>query len=222
MYNSTIITLLTCLIILISLTKVQSQELEEYIPYLREPIVVSTPPDGVSRESVVNFKIEATIKNIDDGDTITLTGRNLAQFIIRLSDIDTPEIEHKKFTPYSCSCKTIPFRPGQQGGKAATEALKKIISIGDSVSAECYEIDIYGRIVCHIFKDDININLEMIKNGWGWLPQNKAWIRDPNSYKAEELAKQEKKGAWGLPGQVSPRQWRIDCWKNGKCSGSQS
>ena len=60
---------------------------------------------------------------------------------------------------------------GQPGGQEATSALEALISVNDSVTAECYEVDVYGRPVCHIFKDKMNVNLEMIKNGWGWLPE---------------------------------------------------
>ena len=194
-------------------TVVFAQELTEFAP--------------LERQSLVNFMLDATIKHITDGDTVTLEGEKKTHFTIRLSDMDAPEIEHAEFTPRGCACKTIPFRPGQPGGKAATEALKNLVSVGDSVAAECYEIDRYGRMVCHIFKGKTNINLELIKNGWGWLPRDKgddfktAWIRDPASYDAERLAKQKALGAWGLPGQASPARWRTDCWNDGKCEGAE-
>ncbi|SMN00381.1 SNase-like nuclease [uncultured Candidatus Thioglobus sp.] len=186
------------------------------------------PPEDTARQSQVNFVLAATIKKIADGDTVILEGVNKKRFVIRVSDMDTPEIEHAEFTPRSCKdCKPVPFRPGQPGGKAATEALKNLLSVGDAVAVECYELDIYGRMVCHIFKGDTNINLEMIKNGWGWLPRDKhsnfktEWIREPASYGAERLAKQKSLGAWGLSGQVSPARWRKDCWNNGQCEGAE-
>ena len=209
-----------------------AQELTEFAPLEKLALSVNIQPedtshDDASRRSLVNFMLAATIKGIADGDTVTLEDANKTRFKIRLSDMDTPEIEHAEFTPRGCKCKTIPFRPGQPGGKAATEALKNLVSVGDSVAAECYEIDRYGRMVCHIFKGKTNINLEMIKNGWGWLPRDKgddfktAWIRDPASYDAESLAKQKALGAWGLPGQVSPARWRTDCWNDGKCERAE-
>lgn len=184
--------------------------------------------DDNERQSGVNFRLHGIIKNITDGDTVTLEGRKKKHFTIRLSDIDTPEIQHDAFTPRNCrSCETVPFRPGQPGGNAATQALKNLVGIGDAVVAECYETDIYKRMVCHLFKGETNINLEMIKNGWGWLPRNQhgklisAWIQDPASYDAECVAKQNTLGAWGLPAQVSPRQWRTACWRDGNCEGAE-
>ena len=169
---------------------------------------------GISRESLVNFKIKGRIKKIEDGDTIVLIGANKMKFKIRFSDMDTPEIKHKAFTR---PCKKIPARLGQPGGQAALSALEELISVKDRVTAECYEVDIYGRPVCHIFKDKMNVNLEMIKNGWGWLPKEENWIRDPMSAELENEAKTQKKGAWGLPNQVSPKIWRKEKWEKEKC-----
>jgi hypothetical protein len=94
----------------------------------------------------------------------------------------------------------VPFRPGQVGGKQATEALQSLLAVGDEVVAECYELDAYGRSVCHVFKGSMNINLEMIKTGWGWLPECREWIRDQASFAAEQTAKSADLGAWGLVG----------------------
>ena len=169
---------------------------------------------GISRESLVNFTIKGRIKKIADGDTIVLIGANDVNLRVRFSDMDTPEIKHEAFTR---PCKKIPARPGQPGGQEALSALEELISVEDSVTAECYEVDVYGRLVCHIFKDKMNVNLEMIKNGWGWLPEKKHWIRDPMSVELENEAKTKRKGAWGLPDQVSPKKWRKEKWEKEKC-----
>ncbi len=192
------------------------------------PKINQSETTAKTRNSLVNFSLDARIKEIIDGDTVTLESANKKRFIIRLSDIDTPETYHDAFTPRRCQCKTVPARYGQPGGKAATTALKKLLRIGDSVVAECYEMDAYNRMVCHIFKRGSNINLEMLENGWGWLPRNKqgklinAWIKDPASYHAERAAKQNARGAWALPNQLSPSQWRRDCWNDGKCAGAEN
>ena len=43
------------------------------------------------RQSHVNFRLDATIKTIIDGDTVAIEGNNNKRFVIRLSDLDTPE-----------------------------------------------------------------------------------------------------------------------------------
>lgn len=172
------------------------------------------------REDSVNYRITGTVRAIPDGDTITLTGKRNARFAIRLSDMDTPETSHSPFTPRDCKCAPVPFRPGQTGGRQATEALQSLIAIGDEVVAECYEIDDYGRSVCHVFKGDTNVNLEMIRMGWGWLPERRAWIRDEASARAEQAARGAGLGAWGLAGQLAPPSWRDRCWRHGSCEGA--
>ena len=190
-------------------------------------VLSSNTSSDDGRQSHVNFRLDATIKKIIDGDTVAIEGNNNKRFVIRLSDLDTPETRHDAFTPRGRKCEAVPARAGQAGGKAATKALKDLIHVGDPVTAECYEIGVYGRMICHLFKGQTNINLAMIKNGWGWLPRNRkgklihAWIKHPASYDAERVAKQNALGAWGLPAQISPRQWRTDCWDDGNCAGAE-
>lgn len=175
-----------------------------------------------SREALVNFTMVGTVKSIDDGDTIDIVGKGQARFVIRLSDIDTPEVSHKPFIDNDCSCNGSPFRPGQTGGRAATESLQQLLAVGDEVRVECYEPDPYGRFACHVFKGALNLNLEQIKKGWGWLPTKAIWVRDPASKKAENDARAAKRGAWGLPNQITPNDWRRQCWDAGKCDGAEN
>lgn len=184
-----------------------------------DPSILSAP---ASREELVNFTMTGTVKSIDDGDTIDVIGKGGARFVIRFSDIDTPEVSHKPFIDTDCACNSSPFRPGQAGGRAATESLQQLVSVGDQVRVECYEPDMYGRFACHVFKGALNLNLEQIKRGWGWLPSKAIWVRDPDSKKAQDEAKAAKLGAWGLPGQVSPYDWRRQCWDAGKCDGAEN
>ncbi len=116
----------------------------------------------------------------------------------------------------------IDLARGKIDFRRATQSLLELVSVGDEVTAQCYEPDKYGRFACHVFKDGVNINLEQIKRGWGWLPTKKQWVRDPASEAAEAEAKSKKLGAWGLAGQVSPAEWRDVCWKQGKCDNAEN
>jgi endonuclease YncB( thermonuclease family) len=183
-------------------------------------ILALLPDTPATREDSVNYRVTGKVRSITDGDTVTLTGRRNARFVIRLSDLDAPETSHQSFTPRDCKCAPVPFRPGQAGGEQATEALRSLLAIGEEVTAECYELDDYGRSVCHLFKGRVNINLEMIRMGWGRLPERRAWIRDEASAAAEQAARSAGLGAWGLGGQLSPAEWRQQCWRNGKCDAA--
>lgn len=206
-------------------TSPAAQEEYEYIPHLDDPEAFEETEANllagpVGREKLVNFQLNAKVKHIGDGDTVILQGNGGANFSVRLSDMDTPETSHKARPNNRCPHCSIPFRPGQQGGKAATEALMRLISVGDRVVADCYELCTFGRAICHIFKDNINVNLEMIKNGWGRLPRKPSWVRDPQSRIAEEKAKKDRKGSWSLPNQKHPQDWRLKCWREKKCDGA--
>lgn len=162
-----------------------------------------------TRESKVAFSISGTIVNIEDGDTVTLKHSNGKSFGIRMSDMDTPETSHGA------------QRPGQPGGQAAKKSLAEFVAVGDAANVECYAIESYGRAVCHLFVKGVNLNLEQIKRGWGWLPKTVGWIRDPDSKAAEAEAKAAKRGAWGLPDQMTPADWRTKCWKESTCPGAE-
>jgi micrococcal nuclease len=209
----------TSIVSLLSLSAAAyGQALYDFPPADGPTVGIAAP----ARAALVNFSITAPVVAIEDGDTVTLEGKSKARFIVRFSDIDTPEVSHKAFTPRDCKCNPIPFRPGQPGGKRAKAVLETLVSVGDTVTAECYEMDQYGRAVCHIFKGSTNLNLEQIKSGWGWLPSKAEWVRDPDSKPAEDGARAAKLGAWGLPNQVSPAEWRKSCWIDGKCDGQEN
>jgi len=183
-----------------------------------------------SRESHVNFQLHGTIEEVEDGDTVTIKAApGGGKFAIRMSDIDTPETFHAK-NPYaddrnkdgSLKFPNAPRdAPGQPLGKAAWASLNALAPLKATARADCYETDIYGRMVCHIFVGTINLNLEQIKRGWAMTPSNLKWIRDPASKPAEDAAKVAKSGVWALPTSKTPDAWRDDCWKAGQCAGAE-
>jgi endonuclease YncB( thermonuclease family) len=64
------------------------------------------------REDSVNFQIAGKVRSITDGDTIALTGRRSVRFVIRLSDLDTPETSHHAFTPRRLQMRARPVPAG--------------------------------------------------------------------------------------------------------------
>ncbi len=177
---------------------------------------------GGDRRAQVLFEIEGQVQSVEDGDTIRIQTAAGVRSTIRFSDIDTPETSHGAYTPVNCNqCDPTPLRPGQPGGQRARNSLLEFISIGDQVRAECYEKDPYERSVCHVFRGAINLNLEQVRRGWGWLPDNDLWVRDPESRTAEQTARAARLGAWGLAGQVTPAEWRRACWREGHCPDAE-
>ena len=99
------------------------------------------------------------INSIHDGDTVNVTTYNNKKIKIRLFGIDAPELKQ-------------PF------GEESRLCLEKLIqnkNISYIPRDKNKSTDKYGRTVAVIFDGDININLEMVKNGcaWNYMHYNK-------------------------------------------------
>ena len=156
----------------------------------------------------VDFRLSGRITDVSDGDTLTLAGAS-GSTTIRMSDMDTPEVSHGS------------SRPGQRFGRAAEASLKSMAPVGTSAQAECYERDQYNRAVCTVFVGSRNLNLEQIERGWGMLPDNPDWIRDPQSQLAQARAKQQRRGVWQDANPQTPASWRYRCWQLRQCAGAE-
>ena len=113
---------------------------------------------------------------IIDGDTIHI-GKNK----IRLHGIDAPE--------WNQPC-TINNKVWECGKKSAL-ALKKIID-NQTVVCEIKDIDLYKRYIAVCFSNKINLNKEMVHNGWAiaYRYYSKDYIEE------EEVAQKNKVGIW--------------------------
>jgi endonuclease YncB( thermonuclease family) len=112
-------------------------------------------------------------------------------------------------------------RPGQPLGQEARRSLQSL-ALRRQARADCYEIDRYGRPVCHVHVAGRNLNLAQIERGWGMLPERAEWVRDPASREAEAKARARKTGVWAKPDALHPATWRERCWGQGECSGAES
>lgn len=173
------------------------------------------------RTSKVAFIVKGKVVAVEDGDTLKFEASNGSRFIVRLSDIDAPEIFHKA-TQAQCNCQTPTDKPGQPFGKAATQSLKELAPIGVAARAECYETDAYGRLVCHVFVGKTNLNLEQLHRGWAMTSGKAEWVRDPESKIVELRAKANGAGIWQLKNPVHPAEWRRRCWVDGLCNGVEN
>lgn len=166
------------------------------------------------------FVTKGTIGAVHDGDTLTLNAANGTPFDIRLSDTDAPEIFHKAEKDKDCACKPPTDRPGQKYGKEATAALSALAPVGSPATAECYRADRYGKMVCHVYVSDVNLNLEQLRQGWAMTPKKAIWVRDPASRVAQDEAKAAQRGIWQDAQVMHPDDWRESCWDDGQCGAS--
>jgi micrococcal nuclease len=180
-----------------------------------------TEPVTMTRANSVNFTLAGAVVAVEDGDTLTLQTSNAARFVVRLSDLDTPEIFHKAAADRSCPGRVLRDRPGQPLGREARRSLQAL-ALRKDARAECYEVDRFGRPVCHVFIAGRNINLEQIERGWGMLAERTEWVRDPASREAEARARARRAGVWASTDPLHPGAWREQCWNRGQCAGAES
>ena len=124
---------------------------------------------------------------ITDGDTLTVLKDN-KQYKIRLAEIDTPE----KDQPY---------------GNKAKQALSDFV-FGKSVRIEVETTDRYGRTVGKVYLGDMDINAELVRNGYAWVYRR--YAKDKILYDLETEARENQLGLWALPEaqRIPPWEWR--------------
>ena len=103
--------------------------------------------------------VTGTVTKVSDGDTIHITTPEQTKLKVRLYGIDAPE------TPKINRQSGQVHQPGQPHSEEAQKALKDKI-MGKQVRLEILDIDKYRRMVCMVWLDDRNINLEMVREGY--------------------------------------------------------
>jgi len=127
------------------------------------------------------------VVGIIDGDTIEVL-RNDRPERIRLSGIDCPE-------------------KGQAFGQKAKDAVADL-AFRKEVTLQTHGYDKYKRTIANvILPNGMNLNQELVKQGWCW------WYRKyaPGDTVLEQLereAREDRKGLWADPQPVPPRGWQ--------------
>ena len=133
-----------------------------------------------------------TVIGIADGDTLTLLDEGKVSHRIRLDGIDAPE-------------RT------QDYGQRARESLAGMAH-GRRAVAECPKTDRYGRDVCRVTVDGIDVGLEQVRRGLAWHYVKYAHEQSPadrNRYAgAEQQARATRLGLWGSSDAVPPWDYR--------------
>jgi endonuclease YncB( thermonuclease family) len=132
-------------------------------------------------------EITGSVVSVIDGDTIEVLHNDKAERI-RLSGIDCPE-------------------KGQAYGKRAKQAASDLV-FGKEVTIRTHGHDKYTRTIGDVLlPDGMNLNQELVKQGWCW------WYRKyaPGDTVLEGLeteAREGRKGLWADPQPVPPWEWR--------------
>lgn len=126
--------------------------------------------------------------HVVDGDTIEIGGTKF-----RLHGIDAPEMRQEcrreDGSPYRC-------------GEASTHALRVLIG-SEPVRCEGNTDDCYNRLIATCYSGTVNLNAEMVRQGWAlaYRHYSKAYLS------AEKEAQEAKRGVWA--GKFEPPwEWR--------------
>jgi micrococcal nuclease len=152
------------------------------------------------------YKLTGKVVRVSDGDTVNLLVEN-KQERIRLASIDAPETAHGS------------SQPGQPFGEASRKNLADYVA-GKTLTVVCFEKDHYDRHICDIPVNGTTANRLQVEQGYAWANQQAKgkYLRDKSLPELEKAARQKKLGLWAEPNAVAPWEWRVECWKNKKCS----
>lgn len=129
-------------------------------------------------------EVQGSIIKVYDGDTLTIL-HNGEKFKVRLYGIDTPE-------------------SNQSYGKEATSHLLTLCPIGSNATLKIKDKDKYNRIVAIVFCNDIDVNANLVENGFAW-----AYKEYSNAYTHLEIkARLAHKGLWKDSNPIKPSVFR--------------
>jgi micrococcal nuclease len=138
---------------------------------------------------------------VPDGLAADFTGE-----VIRVLDGDTIEVLHEKkperIRLYGIDCP----EKGQPFGQKAKQATSSLL-FGKQVRIESHGRDKHRRTLGTVFDGALNVNQELIKEGWCWWFR-KFVPRDQTLKQLEQEAKEAKKGLWTDPNPVPPWLYR--------------
>lgn len=146
-----------------------------------------TPPAVVS---TTDGEAQVQVDRIIDGDTIDVLV-NGEEKRIRLIGLNTPETKD-------------PRKPVECFGKEASLYITQLLE-GKTVRLEADDSqdqqDRYGRLLRYVFVGEMNVNLEMIRQGYGYEYTYERPYRYQAEFKAaQQEALDQKRGLWGIDG----------------------
>jgi endonuclease YncB( thermonuclease family) len=155
-----------------------------------------------ARKSIPIRTVTGKVTKVSDGDTIHVTTPEQTRLTVRLYGIDAPE------TPKVNQRTGHVNKPGQAMGEEAWGVLR-IKIIGRTVKLDIIDIDQYKRMVGIIWLDKRNINLEMVREGFGEAYVE--YLKEPyrsQFMQAEREARSARRGIWSLPNYERPSVFR--------------
>lgn len=129
--------------------------------------------------------ITCRVVGIADGDTLTCLTKQKQTIKVRLHAIDAPEKQ-------------------QAFGQQAKKHLSDLV-YNKTITLNIADTDRYGRSVADIQLGSMNVNQQMVKDGYAWAYQRYGGSR---YLQDEKVARQAKFGLWRDIQPIEPSQWR--------------
>jgi endonuclease YncB( thermonuclease family) len=134
-------------------------------------------------------EIACKVVGVTDGDTLTCLTEDRRQIIVRLADIDAPEISQ-------------PF------GQRAKQALSRLC-FGKAANLDVVTTDRYGRSVANIAcGEEADVSTAMVRLGMAWVYDK--YVGDRSLYRVQGEARADQVGLWRDAEPVQPWVWRHD------------
>lgn len=128
------------------------------------------------------------VTKVKDGDTIEILENGINKWNVRLAEIDAPE-------------KT------QEFGPEAKAHLEKLV-LGAWVTLKCQTVDLYGRHVCVVEAKDLNVNEDMVANGYAW--HYAQYSKSTRLAELQKSAQALKRGLWASKKAQNPAEFRKE------------
>jgi micrococcal nuclease len=145
-------------------------------------VVLASSPSGQENPVLVG-----TVTRIVDGDTIDVQ-LTTGPIRVRLHGIDTPERGQPWFTE-------------------STAALSALVT-GKQVDIEPFSQDRYDRMIGIVYLGELNVNLELVKQGHAWAYRKYMRKEDDKLCTHEAAARTAKRGLWKVAKAIAPWEWR--------------
>lgn len=168
-------------LVLTMLTVIGSAAIAYATNQLSSTNVAAKTDDGQTTNPSLSCRVVA----ISDGDTLTCLTDAKRQLKVRLHAIDAPE-------------KQQAFE--QQAKKHLSDLVYQ-----QTVTLNITDTDRYGRTVADITLGSLNVNQQMVKDGYAWTYRRYGGTR---YVQEEKAARQAKLGLWRDEHPIEPGQWR--------------